>query len=712
LAHLLYHASYTLDDAYISFRYARNWVRGVGLVYNPGDYVKGYSNTLYTLLMGVPELLGRDPISLSKLLGFGSFAWLGFLGYRFYATDPCASARDRTLWWIAWLAMSAGVAVHFMGGLETGLHTVLIFAAVTRRLQEQRDGGRPWSAWLFCGVVWGRPEGIALFGAMAFQDLCWRARTRQFARGDVLFLCVPLAAFGLELAVSAAYYGAALPQTYYAKLDTTHDAAATLHRLVANASVQAKPGSYLAEGLRATGVGVFALIAVPLACISGPRRREHVAFALVVLAQLVFVVSAGSDWAPGFRFGVPMLPLLFVLMAEAISFVARVAGAEQRKLGWLLATAITALALPQQRHDSRTIHAERPVNAAGKLAQGAWLATLAPPGVTLSSFDIGGQGYAGGGFEIFDTVGLTVRATVGCRDRKTPRCRRLATLELPELVRLHSNHKRDAFVSETVRAAQPYLELAGGKYLLSRALVLMPRPDDWAVARAPQSVANAELIAHDLPEALPVNSATQGALYWRRGRTSPELESRRLEWVGSEGHFSANANDVLWKPTSVAAWRSDEVFSDLITLRAPPRAGTFELDLVAGGQRVHLTVVEIFSGTMPAKRVAELVSRSQQTLAHGQTDSALHAFARLAPFSIVGARAYRQESVVAARQLREAAETRSAEDPISALRDIQLAKRWLYACFWLTGGADPDLHREIDANAALRNRLIAHELNE
>jgi hypothetical protein len=352
------------------------------------------------------------------------------------------------------------------------------------------------------------------------------------------------------------------------------------------------------------------------------------------------------------------------------------------------------------------------VNAEGKLAQGALLATLAPPGIALSSFDIGGQGYAAGGFEIFDTVGLTVRATVGCRDRKTPRCRRLATLELPELVRLHNNRKRDAFVSETVRADQPYLELAGGKYLLSRALVLTPKPQEWAVARAPYALANAELIALDLPEALPVNAATQGTLYWRRGETSPELESRRLEWVGAEGHFSANANEVLWKVTSVAAWRTDEVFSDRITLRAPPRAGSFELDLVAGGERVRLTVVEIFSGALPAKRVDERVSRSQQSLAHGQTDSALHAFARLAPLSIVGARAYRQGTVIAAKQLRKVAETRSAQDPIGALRDAQLAKRWLYACFWSTRGADSELHREIDANAALRRRLIAHELNE
>jgi len=40
---------YLLDDAFISFRYARNLVEGHGLVYNPGERVEGYTNLLWTL---------------------------------------------------------------------------------------------------------------------------------------------------------------------------------------------------------------------------------------------------------------------------------------------------------------------------------------------------------------------------------------------------------------------------------------------------------------------------------------------------------------------------------------------------------------------------------------------------------------------------------------------------------------------------------------
>src|SRR5688500_10686764 len=36
--------SFTVDDSYISYRYARNFARGLGLVYNEGERIEGYTN--------------------------------------------------------------------------------------------------------------------------------------------------------------------------------------------------------------------------------------------------------------------------------------------------------------------------------------------------------------------------------------------------------------------------------------------------------------------------------------------------------------------------------------------------------------------------------------------------------------------------------------------------------------------------------------------
>src|SRR6185295_18291193 len=59
--------SFTVDDAYISFRYARNFSRGLGLVYNPGERIEGYTNFLWTVMLGIGIKVGFDPDVLAKV---------------------------------------------------------------------------------------------------------------------------------------------------------------------------------------------------------------------------------------------------------------------------------------------------------------------------------------------------------------------------------------------------------------------------------------------------------------------------------------------------------------------------------------------------------------------------------------------------------------------------------------------------------------------
>src|SRR4051794_37248022 len=45
--------AFTIDDAYISFRYAENLASGHGLVYNLGERVEGYTNFLWVVLLAL-----------------------------------------------------------------------------------------------------------------------------------------------------------------------------------------------------------------------------------------------------------------------------------------------------------------------------------------------------------------------------------------------------------------------------------------------------------------------------------------------------------------------------------------------------------------------------------------------------------------------------------------------------------------------------------
>ncbi|MCK4741420.1 MAG: hypothetical protein KAS80_03965, partial [Anaerolineales bacterium] len=41
----------TVDDAFITFRYAQNLIAGNGLVYNPGEWVLGTTTPLYAVML-------------------------------------------------------------------------------------------------------------------------------------------------------------------------------------------------------------------------------------------------------------------------------------------------------------------------------------------------------------------------------------------------------------------------------------------------------------------------------------------------------------------------------------------------------------------------------------------------------------------------------------------------------------------------------------
>ena len=57
------------DDAYISFRYARNLSEYGQLVFNLGERVEGFTNFLWTILLAGGIHLGWSPVHLSRFLG-------------------------------------------------------------------------------------------------------------------------------------------------------------------------------------------------------------------------------------------------------------------------------------------------------------------------------------------------------------------------------------------------------------------------------------------------------------------------------------------------------------------------------------------------------------------------------------------------------------------------------------------------------------------
>ena len=121
------------DDAFISFRYVRNLLDGHGLVFNPGEYVEGYTNFLWVLeLAAIWRVLGIRPEHVAQWLSV--IYTVGTIGVMLWWVARLPFLRHRGL--IAWMALglicgSATFAVWTSGGgLETRQFTFFTLVAV------------------------------------------------------------------------------------------------------------------------------------------------------------------------------------------------------------------------------------------------------------------------------------------------------------------------------------------------------------------------------------------------------------------------------------------------------------------------------------------------------------------------------------------------------------------------------------------------------
>ncbi len=215
------------DDAFISFRYARNFAEGHGLVFNPGyEWVEGYTNFLWVLVLAalhfvsVPLQVGAPALSIAATVALWALV----------VRHAWSHSRPRGLAWLAlmpplWLATNRSFAVWATSGLETRLFELLVVAAVLRLVTEVRAAlgesrtARPLAGILFGAAALTRPDGMlmgagALGVAALFLARRGKLQAAAFWSGAGSFAVIVAAHFFYR----RVYYGAWLPNTYYAKV--------------------------------------------------------------------------------------------------------------------------------------------------------------------------------------------------------------------------------------------------------------------------------------------------------------------------------------------------------------------------------------------------------------------------------------------------------------------------------------------------------------
>lgn len=224
LFHFTLYSFWVIEDAAISYAFARNWAAGDGFVANLGGLpVEGFSNPSWTLLLGVLSWFGVSPWVAAKVVG-ALCGWLSLLLAVRWTRQIMPGAAP--LWHAVaplTLALSPQFVLWCASGLENPLYILCAAYGATSLVSELRGGLRStWrSALSFSVVALTRPDGalIALIAglfalAVASSTLTWR----QTGSGALRWLCWALTPVLAWQAYRLATFGWALPNTYYAKL--------------------------------------------------------------------------------------------------------------------------------------------------------------------------------------------------------------------------------------------------------------------------------------------------------------------------------------------------------------------------------------------------------------------------------------------------------------------------------------------------------------
>lgn len=317
-----------VDDEAIPLVYARNLLRGRGLVYTALEgRVEGYSDFLHVLwsalLLGVTGALGLPqlaPIAIGKAISF--LAGIGIVLTAAHMMRRAGASTPGLVAGVAILALSGPLAIWSCSSLETAVFALLVSALAAVLFVGAESLSVPVATALGIAVMLERIDGFIYVGALVAAA----ALAAPPAGGR-------LRSLSWRLALAAAVYHA-WRYMYFGSLLSAPLAAKVLHIFAGppNAVVNAPAENYLRSFLALYGVAVLPVF---LAAIAAAWNRPPARAAAVALLGLGAYVGLVGDWMFGWRFTVALLPLAAFIVALAVT---RAPG----RTAWIAAAVVVA----------------------------------------------------------------------------------------------------------------------------------------------------------------------------------------------------------------------------------------------------------------------------------------------------------------------------------------------------------------------------------
>ena len=308
--------SFIQDDAFISFRYAENFVKTGNLSWNPNspEPVEGYTNFLWTLLISAAIYLGISPVPASLVLGFISgFATLFFT----YRLSLLILGSERyALLTTTLMGFNFTFSSYITGGLETQLQTFLITASfyiafylVKRKSILNRFYLASLSLLFSISLLTRMDSALPVVVLYLFISY-FLFKNNVSPKGkavSIFYLTFPsLIIVGTWFVWKYYYYGDIFPNSYYAKATDLN-----IEILISGVYyIYAFLHSYLL--IPFVFLGFFFLNKLF-------KNKFLLTTTIVTSLWFIYVIKVGGDFME-FRFIVPIMPLIFITLVAIIQF--------------------------------------------------------------------------------------------------------------------------------------------------------------------------------------------------------------------------------------------------------------------------------------------------------------------------------------------------------------------------------------------------------
>jgi len=370
--------NYTIDDTYISLRYARNLTSGHGLVFSTDGSkpIEGYTNFLWIIL---ESILFKITFLKNVLLGIkiiGILFGTGIVILTYKLTYLISNNVKTSIIATSLISLFPNIPFWSISGLETPMYIFFLMLSIYLYVKKELF----FSSIVFALAALSRPEGVLVFAIFSLYEISIgiskkKESTEKYLKKIILFLLPFILIFGSYYIWRYNFYGFLFTNSFYAKGNLN-----IFQSILGRVSCRLP---FLHFTLPIIAIGVIAFL-------ENFHKYEMLKYIFITFVTLFFLsFVAEREWMPGFRYELPFIPFIIIIFSIGLKDIMSVKKIIYQFI--ILFTVILYLFYPAiNLHTATryTIDLEK-----SHVALGKWLNKYVPKDSSFAGWDMGAIPY-------------------------------------------------------------------------------------------------------------------------------------------------------------------------------------------------------------------------------------------------------------------------------------------------------------------------------